>query len=56
VHGNRQSSKQNLGMNPESSFAQFFDTLKQVSANLRFSDDSLIATVVIDREIGQKQK
>lgn len=50
VHGNRQSSKQNLGMNPESSFAQFFDTLKQVSADLRFREDSLITTVVIDRE------
>ena len=50
VHGNRRSSRQNRGLDQGSSFARFFDSLTQVVASLRYQENSLTATVEIERE------
>lgn len=50
VHGNRELSRQNPGLDRESSFAKFIETLDEVVASLRFHDDALIATVEIQRQ------
>lgn len=49
VHGNRQDSRQNIGLDPASSFARFVDELEQLTARLTFGDDALFATVEIER-------
>ncbi|MCA9137151.1 MAG: hypothetical protein KDB00_10340 [Planctomycetales bacterium] len=53
VHGNRESSRQNPALNPNSSSARFIESINQVIAFLRYEDDAMIATVEIDRN--QKQ-
>ena len=49
VHGNRRWSQQTLSTSRASSFSRFVDTLATISAKLRFAEDSLTATVVIER-------
>ncbi len=49
-HGNRQHAKQALKLDEASSFAEFVDSLNEVVASLRFSDEALITTVEISRE------
>lgn len=49
VHGNRESSRQNPTLNPNSSSAKFIESINQVVAYLRYEKDAMIATVVIDR-------
>jgi hypothetical protein len=49
VHGNRQHSRQNLGLDRRSSFAEFLEGLDEVVAGLRFDDDALHVTVEIGR-------
>lgn len=49
VHGNRESSRQNPTLNPDSSSARFIQSINQVVAYLRYTDDAMIATVEIDR-------
>ncbi len=50
THGNRQDSRQNPGKNRKSSFANFLESFQEVTATLRFDDDSLIATIEIDHD------
>ena len=49
VHGNRADSRQNLGLDENSSFARFLSNLDELVATLRFDDEALIATVEIVR-------
>ena len=49
VHGNRRHSRQELGLRDDSSFARLVESLDEISAQLRFRDDSLIATVELVR-------
>jgi hypothetical protein len=49
VHGNRADSKQNPGLDENSSFAHFLAGLDELVATLRFDDEALIATVEIVR-------
>lgn len=49
VHGNRENSRQNLGLDRESSFAKFIETLDEVVLSLRFVDNALISTLEIQR-------
>ena len=52
VHGNRERSRQEQRGEAKSSFAQFFESIDEVVASLRFRDDALIATVEIVRSKG----
>lgn len=54
VHGNRQHSRQTLGVGAESSFGRFMNTLDEVTAELRFEEDGLLATVDIIRTAPKK--
>jgi hypothetical protein len=54
VHGNRQQSRQNLGLAPTSSFAKFIESLDEIVTTLRFDGDALIATVEIERSPPKK--
>lgn len=56
VHGNRQNSRQNRGLNRQSSFATVFDKLEEVTASLRFREDSLLTTVEIKRTTAARKK
>jgi hypothetical protein len=49
VHGNRQHSRQETGLDRRSSFAEFLQSLDEVVAALRFQEDALIATIQIVR-------
>ena len=49
VHGNRERSRQNPALNPQSSFAQFIDSLDEAVLSLRFEEDALISTLEIQR-------
>lgn len=49
VHGNRESSRQNATLSPESSFATLIESINEIVATLRFEERALIATVEIDR-------
>jgi hypothetical protein len=49
VHGNRQHSRQERRLDRRSSFAEFFNSLDEVVASLRFQEEALIATVEIVR-------
>lgn len=49
VHGNRESSRQNPTLNPESSSARFLENINQVVASFRYGEDAMIATIEIDR-------
>jgi hypothetical protein len=49
VHGNREHSRQNPGLDRKSSFARFIESLDEIIASLRFQDEALIATVEIVR-------
>lgn len=49
VHGNRELSRQNPGLDRESSFAKFIETLDEVVVSLRFEEDALIVTTEIER-------
>ncbi len=49
VHGNREQSRQNPGLDRKSSFSQFIESLDEIVATLRFQDDALIATVEVVR-------
>ncbi len=50
VHGNREHSRQNPALNPQSSFARFIDSLDEVVLALRFEKDALITTLEIQRQ------
>ncbi len=50
VHGNREHSRQPPGLNERSSFAEFINSLEEVTAALRYEDEALIATVNIQRQ------
>ncbi|MFH0943898.1 MAG: hypothetical protein V2A76_01765, partial [Planctomycetota bacterium] len=49
LHGNRQGPRQDVPQSGKSSFAAFMESVDEVVATLRFSQDSLIATVEIQR-------
>lgn len=49
VYGNRRHARQNLALDGDSAFARFFNSLEDITAWLRFTDDGLIATVEIRR-------
>nr|WP_143547728.1 hypothetical protein [Rhodopirellula sp. SM50] len=49
VHGNRESSRQNPGLNPNSSSAKFIESIDQIIVYLRYEQEAMIATVEIDR-------
>ncbi len=49
VHGNRQSSRQDPASPAESSFQRFIQSLDEVVATLRFSEESLLATLRVRR-------
>ena len=49
VHGNRESSRQNPTLNPDSASARFIESIDQVVAFLRYEEDAMIATIEIDR-------
>lgn len=49
VHGNREHSRQDVPAEGQSSFAQFMEEFEEITAQLRFTDDALIATVKIVR-------
>jgi hypothetical protein len=49
VHGNREHSRQELGLDEESSFAEFINSVEEITAALRFEEEAMIATVEIDR-------
>ncbi len=53
VHGNRQDSRQQLRPDKKSSFAQFLNSLDEISARVRFQDEALYATVEIARRQGK---
>ena len=50
VHGNREHSRQALGLNEQSSFAEFINSVNEITAALRFEKEALIATVNIERK------
>lgn len=50
VHGNREHSRQSLGLNEQSSFAEFINSVNEITAALRFQEEALIATVKIERK------
>ena len=45
VFGNRQNARQDLAIDGKSSFDRFFNSLDEINAALRFTDEALIATV-----------
>ena len=47
VFGNRQSARQDLARDGKSGFDRFFNSLDEINASLRFTDDATIATVEI---------
>lgn len=49
VHGNREHSRQNEQLDEQSSFAQFIQSLDDLTASLNFSGEALIATAEIQR-------
>ena len=49
LHGNRQGPRQDIPPNGESSFAAFIESLDEIVATLRYSEDCLIATFEIER-------
>ncbi|MDV6029620.1 MAG: hypothetical protein F9B45_05845 [Phycisphaera sp. RhM] len=49
VHGNRESSRQNPGLNPNSSSAKLIESIDQIIVYLRYEQEAMIATVEIDR-------
>ena len=55
VHGNREQSRQNPGLNRESSFARFIESVDEVVVSLRFQDDALISTIGIQRGTTDEQ-
>ena len=55
VHGNRQESRQNPRLDKKSSFAEFLDSIDELTARLRFQEDALISTVeIVRRPAGKK--
>lgn len=50
VHGNRQHSRQDIGLDRDSSFGRCIDELRQIEARLRFSNEALLTTVTIERK------
>lgn len=49
VFGNRQNARQNLAEDGQSGFERFFNSLDEISASLKFTNDATIATVEIVR-------
>lgn len=49
VYGNRQNARQNLELNEQTAFAEFLQSLDEIQASLKFTDDGLIGTVEIYR-------
>ena len=49
VFGNRQNARQPLTVAEGTAFSDFIDTLKELTAALRFTDDGLLGTVEIVR-------
>ena len=49
LHGNRRHARQVLGIQPHTSFARFLNSLKEIVAYLKFTDDGMVATVEIAR-------
>jgi hypothetical protein len=52
VFGNRQNARQPLAVNDETAFSKFINSLDELTAALRFTDDGLLGTVELVR--GQK--
>ena len=50
VHGNREHSRQSLGLNEQSSFAEFINSVDEITAALRFEQEAMITTITIDRK------
>jgi hypothetical protein len=50
VHGNREHSRQSLGLNEKSSFAEFINSVNEITAALRFEQEAMITTITIDRK------
>lgn len=55
VFGNRQHARQTLAMDDKSSFSKFINSLDQIQATLTFSDEALLATVVVKRKKAAKK-
>ena len=49
LHGNRRHARQALGVRPHTSFARFLDSLNEVIAYLKFTDEGMLATIEISR-------
>ena len=50
VYGNRQHATQNLALGENSSFTKFVDSIDRITAALRFTDEAMFTTVVIERQ------
>lgn len=50
IYGNRRNARQPLSMNDETAFSKFINSLDEVTASLRFTDDGLLGTVEITRK------
>ncbi|MEM9656889.1 MAG: hypothetical protein AAF961_00875 [Planctomycetota bacterium] len=49
VFGNRRNARQQVALDDDSPFARFFESLEEISATLRFTEEGLIGTVEINR-------
>ena len=50
VFGNRRNARQQVSLDDASPFARFFQSLEEITATLRFEDDSLLGTIEIKRK------
>ncbi|MEW4490446.1 hypothetical protein AB1L42_20340 [Thalassoglobus sp. JC818] len=53
VYGNRQGARQPLVMPEQTPFSEFYGSLESLSARLKFQDNSLIGTIVIERKLDE---
>ena len=53
IYGNRQTARQPLSIQQNTPFSEFYNSLNSMSVRFEFSDESLIGTVEIERDLGK---